>query len=527
MRHLDGSKSRLIFHLLLASVLAPVTFSQGTNNVRAVRISHVEGTVQLLDDKGVVFDQAHVNMPVTQGMHIKTGDDGRVEIQFEDGSVARATPNSAINFTQLQRSSDGNTITRLQPVTGLTYYEFNNRGGTYGVQFGPYKVTTTKDTIFRVNINQNPVKLAVMRGSVHVETGDENGVEVAKNQTVTLDTTDSSRHEVAQSVAPDTGDLWNADRDKIVGQIGARATMARSLTGSPNDPAWNDLDYYGNWYSMPGYGMGWMPAGVGAGWDPFASGYWGYYPSSGYTWISNNPWGWMPYHCGAWNYFNGGPGWMWFPGNCGYGAYGNGWYPTAAVWNVPRKYTCPKRPGSPVRGPEPRLPAERLIPVNRDPGKFQYRTVGGEKPVATHFKFEGKTLQPIETSVQPRTTGPLGESFRVASGSAMPPIAHSGAMPVQGGHGLSLSSGALPVANQPRSTLSSGMPRSTFAAPPHFSAPPTYHAAPSSSGAMMSSSSSSTSSMSSGAHASSAPSFSGASASSGAVASGGGGAHVH
>src|SRR5215813_12264193 len=120
MRHLTGSyrkgwlKNHLAIQLLLTLALTTVIYAQETNNVRAVRISHVEGTVQILDDNGVVFDQAHPNMPVTQEMHLKTGDDGRAEVQFEDGSVARVTPNSAINFDQLQRTSDGNTVTQIQ-----------------------------------------------------------------------------------------------------------------------------------------------------------------------------------------------------------------------------------------------------------------------------------------------------------------------------------------------------------------------------------------------------------------------------
>lgn len=531
-----ATSSRFALPLLLALASTPLLVAQAVNNVRVVRISHVEGTVQLLDDHGVVFDQAHANMPVTQGMHLKTGNDGRVEVQFEDGSVARATPNSLINFEQLQRTAEGVTMTKVQASAGLSYYELNNRGGSYSIHFGPYSVSATKNTIFRVDLNQSPAKLAVMRGSVHVETGPEAGIDVAKDQTASLDISDTSKHDVSQGMQLALWDEWNSDRDKIIGQIGARATMARAMTGSPNDPAWSDLDYYGNWYNMAGYGMGWMPAGVSAGWDPFASGYWGYYPAYGYTWISANPWGWLPYHCGAWNYFNG-PGWMWFPGNCGWGSYGTGWYPTATVWRCPRNYKPPTRPVAPGRGVH--LPPQNaLIAVNRDPGKFQFRTIGGEKPVSGAIKVEGKTLHPVETVALPRSAAPLNEGFRAASG-LMPPTAgapHSGAIPVHVGRVSMPSSGALPV-SAPRS-ISVPQPRNTFAGPPHLSAPPTYHAAPSS-GAMFGggsphyaggyaagSSGAFSSHMSAAPAASSSPSFSAPAASSGAM-SGGGGARAH
>jgi len=258
MRHPAGSHHRGWLKSLLASqfllILALTTFvsAQEMNNVRAVRISHVEGTVQILDDNGVVFDQAHANMPVTQEMHLKTGADGRAEVQFEDGSVARITPNSAISFDQLQRTSEGSAITQVRAVSGLTYYEFNNRGGKYTVRFGPYTATATKSSIFRVAVDQNPAQIAVMHGAVHIDTGNDAGLDVQTNQTATLDMKDAASYDVAQSIIADSWDQWNSDRDHGLAEMGAKATMARAMGGNPDDPAWSDLDANGRWYDMPG-----------------------------------------------------------------------------------------------------------------------------------------------------------------------------------------------------------------------------------------------------------------------------------
>jgi hypothetical protein len=491
-KHKGWLGNRLFSLLLVTFAFTTCIAAQETNNVRAVRISHVEGTVQILDDNGVVFDQAHANMPVTQEMHLKTGEDGRCEVQFEDGSVARITPNSGITFEKLQRTSEGSTITEVKADSGLTYYEFNNRGGKYTVRFGPYAATATKSSIFRVAVDQNPAQLAVMRGEVHIDTENEAGLDVHNNQTATLDLKDGSSYDVAQNIQADSWDEWNSDRDKQLAQLGSRATMARALGGNPDDPAWSDLDAYGSWYDMPGYGMGWMPVGMGMGFDPFGSGYWGYYPGWGYTWISSYPWGWLPYHCGAWNYFNG-PGWMWFPGNCGWGAYGNGWYPVTTVWNVPPNYVLPKRPITPVRGPVHMPPQRALLPVGQKPVVPQPRLASeGGRPIATPIKFDGKTLHPVETTVQPRTSGPLGESFRVASGFVPPAQsgARVGTMSGAGGH-VVYPSGGLSTGVMPRNTIVPSMPRNTIApprstmapppmAPPRSIAPPpAYHPAPS------------------------------------------------
>lgn len=525
MRHRVNSQVRGLFHnrlvsqLLVLLALASVAYAQDTNSVRAVRISHVEGTVQILDDNGVVFDQAHANMPVTQDMHLKTGDDGRAEVQFEDGSIARITPNSALDFAQLQRTSEGNTITQLRAVAGLTYYEFNNRGGSYAVKFGPYTASPIKSSVFRITLDQNPAQLAVMRGEVHIDTGNDGGLNVPTSQTASLDMRDTSSYDVAQNITADSWDQWNSDRDQQLGQLGARATMARAMGGNPDEPGWNDLDAYGNWYDVPGYGTGWVPYGVGAGFDPFGSGYWGYYPSWGYTWISSYAWGWLPYHCGAWNYFSS-PGWMWFPGNCGWGAFGNGWYPVTTVWNCPPNYLLPKRPITPVRGPVHMPPQQALIPVGKAPVQIQPRIAEGNKPVANPIQFSGKTIAPMEASVQPRTSGPLGESFSVASGYVPPAQGlRSGAIP-SGGTRTGYSPGFGGV--QPHNTIAPSAPRSTSSF-----APPAYHPAPSgggfSGGASTHYSAPSGGSFSSGAHMSSAPASS-AGASAGASS---GGSHAH
>ena len=89
--------------------------------------------------------------------------------------------------------------------------------------------------------------------------------------------------------------------------------MAKSYNDySPFAYGVSDLNYYGNFVSIPGYGMGWQPYFAGAGWDPYMNGAWTFYPGVGYTWVSAYPWGWTPYHYGSW--VNTPSGWAWIPG---------------------------------------------------------------------------------------------------------------------------------------------------------------------------------------------------------------------
>lgn len=384
-------------------------------DVRAVRLSDVQGDVKILNGENEAFSQAQLNMPIVQGMKIVTAEDGRAEIQFEDGSVARITPNSSITVSELGHNSDGTTSTVIVADAGLTYYELNGRAGQYEVHFARDIAVPNDSSIFRIDQDKNPAELAVMHGSVHVSNDQNLAVDINTNQTMVLDAQSPNQYQIQQSVAANSWDQWNSDRDEALARLGDNASEGRASTQNPDNPAWNDLDAYGDWYDVPGYGMGWTPNGVGQDWDPYGAGAWGYYNNFGYTWISAYPWGWWPYHCGGWNWF-GGFGWMWFPGSCGWGGVGFVWYPYGRIWHYPPGYHCPRRP-VPVHNPIHGLvPRERLIAVNRGP-QFTHQdlSIGAHKTAPHVFAYNGQNIHPVPSLFQSHQSGPmggpLGESF--------------------------------------------------------------------------------------------------------------------
>jgi hypothetical protein len=390
------------------------------STVRAVRLSDVEGQVQVFQGDQVAFDQAEPNMPAVEGMRFATGNNGRLEIEFEDGSVARVTPNSSLRLTQLRRDADGTTVTQIDALNGLTYYELNGHGGQVSVHFDGDSAAPLDSAVFRISLDAAPNGLAVMHGAVRVDGGDGVSLDVHPNQTFQTDPQQPGEFTVAQSINADSWDQWNSDRDQALSEMESNETTARASSGNPDDPAWNDLDYYGNWYNLPGYGQVWSPAGVDASWDPFGNGSWDYYNSFGYTWVSGYPWGWWPYHCGAWDFVDG-FGWIWAPGNCGWGFYGAGWYPYATVWRVPKGYIPPTRPR---RGPEPH--PRPVIAVNRGPQyAAPFHFTQGNRPEPRPLSFDGKTITPLEAGIHPVEKGPVGEGFTSALVRAHPEMAPS------------------------------------------------------------------------------------------------------
>ncbi|WP_158615535.1 FecR family protein [Acidipila sp. EB88] len=339
-----------------------------------------QGTLPPPPPADELFHDATANMPVLAGMQVETGDDGRAELQFDDGSIVRLTPGSAVVIESLAAGGE-----QLRAMRGLSYYELPEQsGGALSVQVGPDAVRVPAASLLRVDLDSTPYQVAALRGSAHVNSpGSDVGFEISMGQTATLDPASVTAYDLQPDLAASSWDAWNTDRDSAVALMAANQTNARVGNGDAASASWNDLDYYGTWYNVPGAGMAWAPDGVDANFDPYGQGAWGYYTGVGYTWISAYPWGWLPYHCGGWSYFNG-FGWLWQPGGgCG-GFGGVGWYPYTGVHHAPRDYRMP-------RGPlDPRLrarlasgvPIPRAMPlttVERGPA-FQFRQLGGSRP---------------------------------------------------------------------------------------------------------------------------------------------------
>ena len=90
--------SRLSIKLLLTAALASSLFltvpSFADSQARVVRLSDVQGDVQIDRNVGQGFEKAFLNLPITQGVKVQVGKDGRAEVEFEDGSTLRVTPNT-------------------------------------------------------------------------------------------------------------------------------------------------------------------------------------------------------------------------------------------------------------------------------------------------------------------------------------------------------------------------------------------------------------------------------------------------
>jgi hypothetical protein len=315
------------------AVALSVTPAFADSQVRIVRLSTIDGSVQADRNLGQGFEKAVQNMPVVQGMQLATKD-GRAEVEFEDGSTLRITPKTTVEFNELSLRDSGARVSTLTLKSGMAYvtYSGKRKDDEFTVLFENEKVRLTEAAHFRIDLASDNAEVAVFSGELKVE-GPSGEVEVGKNKTATFDLTDKDKFIVAKNIEQAPFDAWDKQQSKYQQEYASRG----SYNNYPYGYGVSDLNYYGNYYSVPGYGMMWQPFFTGVGWSPFADGSWMYYPGFGYTWVSAYPWGWMPYRYGNWAFVPG-YGWMWAPG-----AFG-GWTTVPPVTNPPNRFPVPKAP---------------------------------------------------------------------------------------------------------------------------------------------------------------------------------------
>jgi ferric-dicitrate binding protein FerR (iron transport regulator) len=386
--------------MLIAVGLSPAARAdvQAGTPERGVRLSSVTGQVQVSAGGQVIADQALENLTLFEGTRLVTGEDGRAEVQFEDGSVARLSPNSSFTITVLKgKGTSGEAEVTLE--MGLGYFELQGTGqaGAISVKFGDSAVTTTGFTVMRIDADEVPGQLAVFSGSAHLENSATGTVDVHGGESLKLKGKDG-KYSLAETIEPDSWDAWNADRDQELNALAATQTGAANGQPDSGNPAWSDLDANGNWYNVPGEGQVWSPyEASNPGWGPYGNGYWVSTPGFGYQWVADDSWGYLPYSCGMWNWFNG-FGWGWSPGAGGCSPW---WFGGAYALNVgsyPGWWYAPVPP----RGP---------VPPRRNPGPIHGRP-GPVVAVNRHFNAPANLELPardrgVSVAIAGATVAPL------------------------------------------------------------------------------------------------------------------------
>ncbi len=320
-------------------------------NVRMVRLSLVQGDVQIDRNSGDGWEQAIVNMPVISGARIYAAENSKAELEFEDGSNVRLVGPAQISLVELSSTPAGAPVNAVQVDSGIIYVnarlhdheEF--RISAYSGE--SFKIT--KPSHLRFTVNDQTASLAMTDGEAVAQNASGNGT-IRSGETYNYILGQPASAARLESVPPQPDDSWNQQRESYNDQNAAPG--AQYPGGEAYAPGQADLDYYGNYSDIPGYGESWQPNGVGPDWSPFDYGAWCNYPW-GWTFVSAYPWGWSPFFYGNWFFLNG-RGWFWHPGHGhGPGSHGPGFgfHPRPQfAGTAPRGFSAPHPPAATTHG---------------------------------------------------------------------------------------------------------------------------------------------------------------------------------
>jgi len=137
-----------------SSLSAVVVFSVGES-----KISHFDGTEE----------KAQLGSTVKTGDTINTGDKGKVDLQFTNGSSIRVSPSTILDFAKLAMNTDGAVDTQVSLVSGKVFANVNKakKEDNFSV-ITPTAIAGVRGTSFIVenDAKTNKAKVRVVDGAV-------------------------------------------------------------------------------------------------------------------------------------------------------------------------------------------------------------------------------------------------------------------------------------------------------------------------------------------------------------------------
>jgi hypothetical protein len=190
------------------------------SHARIIRLSLVQGDVRILhDSKGdplandkASWERAELNLPIRQHDVLAT-DNGRAEVEFENGAMAFLNENSILEFYDLSLD-DGSLTTRLVLRQGTGSFYVNPAHDDYfSVTGGDFTAAAAGRTNFRMDNFDDGSTVAVIKGQVSVVQKKGNQL-LGKGQAFTM----SANGATSVSSAPqgDDFDHWVSGREDSV-----------------------------------------------------------------------------------------------------------------------------------------------------------------------------------------------------------------------------------------------------------------------------------------------------------------------
>jgi len=267
----------------------------------ALRISLIQGDVQIKAEDADEWAAAAINMPLRDGDRLWVPEAGRVELQIRGTTYLRLNENSSLDILRVERGSY-----QFYMARGHAYVSFGGTGSLLQIDMPACSVRAYDRANFRIDVSDDGyTEISVFKGAIYAENrGGRTRVSAGR----TLSLRDEQYAEISPLGPSDEWERWNRDRDR---RLSVQRYSYRYLPDELRAYSY-DLDENGRWVYVRQYGYVWTPTVVvSIGWAPYRVGRW-VWIGGDYVWVSYEPWGWVPYHYGRWAFIVN-IGWCWVP----------------------------------------------------------------------------------------------------------------------------------------------------------------------------------------------------------------------
>jgi len=208
-----------------------------SSDLGSLRISLINGDVQIRTEDTEDWVPASINMPLSGGDRIWIPEGGKTELQFKDGTYLRLSEKSALEILTLDNNSYQFYLTE-----GRAYVNFRGLKDSSLQMDTPVSSVRAYDrSNLGVDVSENGyTDISVYRGSVYAETEDgKTQIEAGKM----LSLKEKGYAEISPLGPSDSWERWNRERDR---RLADRRPPSRYLPEELS-PYANDFEQNGRW----------------------------------------------------------------------------------------------------------------------------------------------------------------------------------------------------------------------------------------------------------------------------------------
>ncbi len=314
---------KLIIIALILFLLPTYAYS---SNLGSLRISLIQGDVQVKTEDTSEWVPASINMPLKEGDGVWVPESGRAELQLRDGTYVRLDESSSLEIL-----TAGEDSSQFYLTTGHAYVNFRGpRDSLLQIDTPVSSIRAYDRSKFKIDVSPDGfTDISVFKGTVYAES--RNGkTRISAGKTLSVG--EDFFADLSPLGSPDEWENWNRERNRKLDE----GRYSNKYLPDELDVYSYDFDKNGRWVYTTDYGYVWTPTvSVSVGWSPYSIGRW-VWIGGDYVWVSYEPWGWVPYHYGRWAHTVS-IGWVWVPpvrGAVYWGPGFVGWVhtPTLVAW---------------------------------------------------------------------------------------------------------------------------------------------------------------------------------------------------